>query len=254
VYDRGRGPAIGPNKDKRKGMVKLDSLKAWLEETKNNKLERMDAFFESKLGGYEEHMSVMGEYYEHMAQWIPEGTKTLLDLGCGTGLELDRIFKRFPDMEVTGIDLSKAMLEQLEKKHGNKKLTLFCTDYFTKPFGRECFDAAVSFQTLHHYRPEKKLLIFQKVYQCLKYGACYIECDYVAKNQEEEDLLFAEAARRRERDGIPEDVFVHFDTPLTLEHEIEIIRQAGFDKVSVLEITEDGHTALVVAAKNRFVS
>lgn len=227
----------------------LYGLKEWLEETKDTKLEAMDQFFAVRVDDYEEHMSPWKEYYNWMSEIIPEESKELLDIGCGTGLELDNIFERFPNMKVTGIDLGKAMLDELKRKHSDKKLSLICEDYFATPFGKECFDVAVSFQTLHHYKPEKKILIFQKLYDSLRDGGCYIECDYIAKMQEVEDLLFAECDRRRERDKIPEDAFVHFDTPLTLEHEINLMKQAGFEKVKLMGYKGENHTPMIVATK-----
>lgn len=228
----------------------LDGLKEWLADTKDVKLEEMDQFFKVRVDGYEEHMSPWEEYYKWMAQIIPEGAKNLLDIGCGTGLELDNIFNRFPNMKVTGIDLSEAMLNQLKIKHANKNLSLVCENYFVAPFGKECFDTAVSFQTLHHFKPEKKLIIFQKLYDSLRDGGCYIECDYISRTQEQEDLLFAECERRRKRDNISDDVFVHFDTPLTLEHEINLMKQAGFEKVELLGYIEDNNTPMIIATKN----
>lgn len=232
-----------------KEMEYLDGLKAWLEETKDTKLEAMDQFFAVRVDDYEEHMSPWKDYYKWMAQIIPEDAKELLDIGCGTGLELDNIFERFPNMKVTGIDLAKSMLNELERKHADKNLSLICEDYFVAPFGKECFDVAVSFQTLHHFKPEKKILIFQKLYDSLKDGGCYIECDYIAKTQEQEELLFAECDRRRERDKIPEDVFVHFDTPLALEHEINLMKQAGFEKVELMGYKGEDNTPIIVATK-----
>lgn len=233
-----------------KDMEFLDGLKAWLEETKDIKLEVMDKFFEVRVDGYEEHMSSWKEYYEWMAQLIPEDAKELLDIGCGTGLELDNIFKRFPDIKVTGIDLAKSMLHELKKKHKDRNLSLICEDYFAVPFGKECFDVAVSFETLHHFEPEKKIVIFKKLYDSLRDGGCYIECDYIARTQEQEELLFAECNRRRKRDNISEDMFVHFDTPLTLEHEFSLMKQAGFEKVELLGYKGDNHTPMIVATKN----
>lgn len=230
-------------------MEYLKELKAWLEETKDTKLEAMDQFFAVRVDGYEEHMSPWKECYKWMAELIPEHAKELLDIGCGTGLELDDIFKRFPNMKVTGIDLAESMLNQLERKHSDKKLSLICEDYFTAFFGKECFDVAISFETLHHFKPEKKIIIFKKLYDSLKDGGLYIECDYIAKTQEIEDLLFAECNRRRQRDGISEEEFVHFDTPLTLEHEISLMRQAGFEKVEVIGYKGDDHTPMIVASK-----
>ena len=52
----------------------------------------MDQFFTKRLDGYEEHMSTWRDHYPWMAQVVPEGSNTLLDIGCGTGLELDEIF------------------------------------------------------------------------------------------------------------------------------------------------------------------
>lgn len=234
---------------KEKDLEYIEGLKEWLEETKDTKLEEMDQFFKVRVGDYEEHMSPWKECYEWMAELIPEGTKELLDVGCGTGLELDNIFKRFANIKVTGIDLAESMLKELKRKHIDKNLTLICEDYFAVPFGKKCFDAAVSFQTLHHFKPEKKIQIFQKLYDSLRDGGCYIECDYIARTQEQEDLLFTECDRRRKRDNIPEDVFVHFDTPLTLEHEIDLMKQAGFEKVELVGYIGEDHTPMIVATK-----
>lgn len=49
--------------------------------------------------------------YIKLAELIPDTARKLLDLGCGTGLELGRIFQRFPDISVTGVDLSSEMLK-----------------------------------------------------------------------------------------------------------------------------------------------
>lgn len=59
-------------------------------------------------------------------------------------------------------------------------------------------------------------------------GGFFLEADYIACCEEEETLLRAESARRRARANIPADVFIHFDTPLTLEHELALLRAAGF--------------------------
>jgi len=68
------------------------------------KLEKMSDFFEARIDGYEEHMldTVKGckEGYQILAELVPVQTKKITGLGCGTGLELDEIFIRFPQMSV----------------------------------------------------------------------------------------------------------------------------------------------------------
>ncbi|SHI07170.1 tRNA (cmo5U34)-methyltransferase [Clostridium collagenovorans DSM 3089] len=227
----------------------LEELKSWLEETRDTKLESMDQFFEERVETYDEHMESWDKYYKVMGKLIPKNTKELLDIGCGTGLELEEIFKHLPAIRVTGIDLAKSMLDKLENKYKDKNTELICGDYFTTEFGEGCFDTAISFQTLHHFRPEKKIEVFRKLYSSLKNGGCYIECDYIARTQEIEDLLFLESDIRREKEKLSEEYFVHFDTPLTLEHEIELIKKAGFEKVEFFNEGEDKNTVLIVAWK-----
>ncbi|MCI8624086.1 MAG: class I SAM-dependent methyltransferase [Provencibacterium sp.] len=225
-------------------------LKNWLEETRDEPLEGMGAFFDARIDTYEQHMSPWKEHYRWMAELLPEGIETLLDVGCGSGLELDAIFDRFPQLQVTGIDLSTEMLMKLGEKHGARALTRICADYFSEELGENRFDAAVSFQTLHHFKPEKKRQLFSKLRRCLKPGGIYLECDYIAKTQAIEDLVFAESARRRERDGIAPDQFVHFDTPLTLDHEMQAMREAGFTRVELAGyLPGDDHTPMLRAVK-----
>ena len=90
-----------------------------------------------------------------MGTLVPEHVEKLLDLGCGTGLELDEILQKRPKLEVTGIDLSEDMLGRLSAKH--PQVHTIRADYFRYDFGKEAYDMAVSFESLHHFKPEKKL-------------------------------------------------------------------------------------------------
>jgi tRNA (cmo5U34)-methyltransferase len=224
----------------------MTELKQWLESIKADPLEQMSEFFTSRVGSYEEHMARWKEAYAHMAVLVPENTETLLDIGCGTGLELDEIFKLHPDIKVVGVDLAQVMLDRLTEKHSERNITLICGDYFITEYENEHYDAAVSFETLHHFKPEKKLELFKKLYSALKPGGLYIDCDYLACCVEEEELLFNESRRKRGAEGIPEDIYVHFDTPLTAGHEIALLRKAGFTGV---ELTACINGAAIIISK-----
>ncbi len=236
--------AVGKETGKKKGKGQLQmqeqeqymrELKAWLDETADSNLEEMAEFFQNRLEGYEEHMSVWKDAYIRMAEYVKPEVKRLLDLGCGTGLELDRIWEKYPNLEVTGVDLSEAMLAKLAQKHPDKNQTLICADYFQYPFEKEVYDMVISIESFHHFKPEKKQKLFQKIYKALPPGGVFLEADYFACCEEEETLLFTECARRRAAFHIPEEQFIHFDTPLTPEHEIELLYQAGFGQVELLE-------------------
>lgn len=214
-------------------------------------MEKMDEFFTARAEGYDEHMlnEVGGcrECYIKMAELVPADTKELLDLGCGTGLELDGIFKRFPDISVTGIDLTKAMLDRLSEKYQSQNITLICGDYFTADLGRECFDTAISFQTMHHFSHEKKIGLYRKIRESLKSGDLYIECDYMVETQAEEDKWYSENVRIRRELNIPEDAFYHYDTPCTMENQIKMLLAAGF--ASAERVFRVENTAIIAARK-----
>lgn len=213
-------------------------------------LEPMDAFFEARITGYDAHMlnDVPGcrEGYARMAALLPHGIETLLDLGCGTGLELDAIFPLHPSLRVTGIDLTRAMLDKLREKHTGKQLELIHGSYFSVPFGSERFDAAVSFETMHHFTPEAKLSLYTRLQAALKPGGCYIECDYMVLDQVESDRYFAENRRLRAQMGIADGAFYHYDTPCTVETQLRLLREAGFRSVELVWHAENTNMLMAI--------
>ena len=202
-------------------------------------LEKMGEFFDARLSGYEEHqltcIDSAKEFYPYTASCLPQiaGTR-LLDLGCGTGLELGYYFELVPSAEVTGIDLAPGMLEALRNKFPDKNMTLILGSYFDVPFGVEVFDAAVSVESLHHFSKEEKIPLYTKLRNALKPGGYFILTDYFADCDEQEAFFRQELLRIRQEQKLPNDVFYHYDTPLTVEHEIEALNKAGFSSVSVL--------------------
>ena len=117
-------------------------------------------------------------------------------------MELDEIFKTRPFIRVTGIDLTQAMLDKLKQKHPDKNITLIHASYFDYDFGIEKYDAAVSFQTMHHFSHADKLKLYSRILAALKTSGRYIECDYMVDKQKDEDFYFSENARIRKEQGI----------------------------------------------------
>lgn len=226
----------------------LAELRSWLEGERDTPVEEMSSFFAHRLDQYEGvHLAHWAAEYEALADYLPDGLSTLLDIGCGTGLELASLLRRFPDLRVTGIDLSAPMLEKLRQNYPSSRVETICADYFSYPFEGRQYDAALSFETLHHFPYQKKREIYRKLYRAVRSGGCYLECDYLACCQEEEDLCLAEYHRRRQASDLPEGAFVHIDIPLTLAHQTELLTEAGFARVELLYQNEG--TALLRAER-----
>ena len=180
------------------------------------RLEKMDDFFAARVDGYDEHMRTNIEgadgFYAYTASLLPQAAGSeVLDLGCGTGLELEEYFALNPSAKITGIDLSESMLDALRAKFPEKDLTLVRDSYFDAPLGENRFDAAVSVESLHHFSAEMKAGLYAKLHAALKEGGVFVLTDYL------------------------DSEFYHYDTPLLVEHEMEVLRQAGFKDVRIVE-------------------
>ena len=216
-------------------------------------IEQMSDFFTARVEGYDEHMinDVEGcqEGYVKMAELIPKNAVKLLDLGCGTGLELDEIFKLLPKIKVTGIDLTQAMLNKLRQKHPDKDLTRINANYFDCKFGTEEYDVVISFQTMHHFSHSDKIKLYSKVCQALKPGGIYIECDYMVIKQVDEDFYYSENKRIRKEQKISDEEFYHYDTPCTVDNQIAFLKKAGFRNLD--QVWRMANTTIIIGEKQK---
>lgn len=203
-------------------------------------LEKMSDFFEARLDGYDEHMLTniesADEFYPFTAKLLPITENcNILDLGCGTGLELEEYYLLNPTARVTGIDLSQGMLSALKRKFADKDITLICGSYFDVPFGVSLFDSAVSVESLHHFTKKEKVPLYTKLCRALKDGGHFVLTDYFSLSDEEEQMHRQNMIALKAEQGIADDEFYHYDTPLTVKHEAEALLEAGFSSVDVLK-------------------
>ena len=215
-------------------------------------LEEMASFFENRLTGYDEHMmtTIEGapEFYKFTAAQLPCAEHcAILDLGCGTGLELAEYLALNPSAGITGIDLSEGMLSALKNKFPDRTLDLICGSYFDIPFGNNRFDAAVSVESLHHFTAERKLSLYKKLFNSLKTNGYFVLTDYFAESEALEREYFENLRQLKSEQGIIDGRFYHYDTPLTIDHEMDVLKSAGFSQCGVLK--KWGATYTLKAAK-----
>ncbi|MCM1579573.1 MAG: hypothetical protein NC078_12330 [Ruminococcus sp.] len=69
----------------------------------------------------------------------------------------------------------------------------------------------------------------------LKPGGYFILTDYFAESDEFEREYREEYKRLKVNGNISDNGFYHYDTPLTKEHETDILKNAGFSDVLILK-------------------
>lgn len=218
-------------------------------------IEPMAAFFDLRAEGYEAHMKQNREFDNFYAEAVAPIPETLipievLDLGCGTGLELKGLFERAPNARVTCVDLSQGMLEILKENYKDRlgQLTVVQASYVDWQYPEASFDYALSVYTMHHFLEPKKVGIYQKIAGALKPGGAYIEADYMVDG-ETMDRMLKDYYELLAKDNAVQDGACHVDIPFTPEVQRRLLHSASFAYVHthLEKIQPDWSGAILVA-------
>ena len=198
----------------------------------NKRVNEMNEFFNKVVDiDYDERHLKLIEAKEKIIDFLPKNITKVVDLGAGTGLQLIKLYKQYPNVHTIAIDISDGMLKKLVERHLSDNITIVNNSFFEYDFGEDV-DAVISSQALHHFDPNDKLTLYKKVYNCLKNGGVFVNEDYFANDVETEKQLFDDYYNLVRGEG------KHYDTPLTVEHEIEVLKKAGFNDIDKF-ITND---------------
>lgn len=211
--------------------------------------EEMASFFDQRAGGYDAHMqrslSDADTYYRKLAEPIKrtQAPIEILDIGCGTGLEIAAVLDAAPNAHLTCVDLSNEMLDKLKDKYPQDAVKTIRASYLELNYGREQYDAALSSMTLHHLLPDEKRPLYRRLLTALRPGSLYIEGDYMVSPAEMDRMLAHYQALPPEM----KQGRYHVDIPLSLEQQFTLLNEAGF--IDTRTIYEAGETIILTAQK-----
>src|SRR5262245_27793547 len=136
--------------------------------------------------------------------------RNILDLGCGDGILLGTLLEVYPEACGTGLDFSPLMLEQAVARLGKfgERARVLERD-LGSPAWREGlagpFDAIVSGFAIHHLPHERKRVLYREVFDLLRPGGVFLNCEHVASSTPRVEAMFDDAMsenlylRRREK-------------------------------------------------------
>jgi tRNA (cmo5U34)-methyltransferase len=217
----------------------------------------MKAFFDTHAAGYDAHMAEKpqyGSWRELLETQLPATVEVnrILDLGCGTGLEIEHVFHRQPNARITCVDLSEGMIDLLRKKYPKQinQLTIVQASYFDYDFGSEQFDVAIACVTMHHWPFSDKARLYRKIWTSLKPEGFFIDSDYMVPEPLEQSLM-AEYLKWHEEGHLMEGRHYHIDIPFSVATETRALKEAGFRGTRIVkeEYSEDFNAAMIVASK-----
>jgi tRNA (cmo5U34)-methyltransferase len=217
--------------------------------TENGQHEAMEAFFNTRACGYDAHMHATladaESYYRKLAEPLPATSAPIdvLDLGCGTGLEIPAVLIKAPQAQLTCLDLSPEMLKVLKEKFPEGNISIVQGSYITHDFGEARYEMILSSMTLHHLLPEQKRGLYRKCFHALKRWGIYIEGDYIVVEEKMQRLLEAYRALPEAGRGGSH----HIDIPLSLKVQVDLLNAAGFRQVR--KVYQQGENVILSARK-----
>lgn len=201
-------------------------------------MKEMKEFFDNEANEHDDLFirdMGMSEFYDEIEKSLNncEKKNSVLVLGCGSGLEIERI--KF-QCNVVGVDLSDKMLEVLKKKELYKdvKLSTICGSFLDLDFGTKQYDVVLSCYAMHHFNAEQKLGIYKKIYNSLNDGGVFINGDTIAVSKDAEDRYMKKAVEEYSSNNM-EFASLHIDVPFCIEHEKEVLEKAGFSNIDIVK-------------------
>ncbi len=105
------------------------------------------------------------------------GDERVLDVGCGTGVLLERLGRAHPGLALNGVDPAEAMLEEARQRCG-ERVPLKQGEAEALPFGDDAFDVVVSVSALHYFSDPRRAI--SEMARVLRPGGTLVVTDWCA--------------------------------------------------------------------------
>lgn len=176
---------------------------------------------------------------------IPDKNKNpkILDLGCGTGNITQKALTRFPDAEVTCLDLSENMIEIAKDKLSDYEKIEYIVGDFTQMQIETKYDVILSSLALHHIpNDEEKESMYKDIYEALEKDGVFYNADVIKANSNyNEELNNKIAIREMKENGVTDEEITEHkgkrdanDIPTTLINHIKMLENVGFEEIDVI--------------------
>lgn len=184
-----------------------------------------DAFYRSAIRALE-----LGE---------PGPMRAILDLGTGTGALAMMVADAYPDAQLTLLDGAPAMISKAKANLGPRVAAALVQD-FADPLPAGPFDAIVSSLAIHHLDDSGKASLYSRARDALRPGGVFVNAEQVLGPTLALDALFWRWHEREARAlGATDEEWaaaverMTHDRCATVETNVELLRAAGLDDVSV---------------------
>ncbi|MFF8814531.1 class I SAM-dependent methyltransferase [Streptomyces pactum] len=132
----------------------------------------------------------------------------VLDLACGTGSVTDRLLRRFPGAESTGVDLDPALLTIARGSFAGESRARFVTADLRDPDWPEklphaTYDAVLTSTALHWLTADRLRVLYRQLHGVVRDGGLFVNADHMPDGStprlNEAERVFRHARQQRAR-------------------------------------------------------
>lgn len=174
------------------------------------------------------------KHQEILAKIVLKPNQTLLDIGCGSGIMLSLLDKKYPHNELMGLDIDPKILK-IAKKRLPTRIKLKEASAIQIPFPNDSFDIVLNTLVIHHLASSDKPKMIGEVFRILKKRGRFYLFDFAAPTSLTAKILAVIFHR-----------FENLEDAISGKYKIWL-REAGFKKVKT--VFRSGMTALIEAEK-----
>lgn len=178
----------------------------------------------------------------------------VLDVGCGVGRAITLMAKEFPRSRFFGYDFSPEGIEQAQKNSKNLENVHFEIRDVTHLGEKEKYDLIVTFDAIHdQYRPD---LVLKEIFTALKPGGVYLMQDIKGHSEVQKNLqhplgtfLYAISCMHCMTVSLAGGG-MGLGTMWGREKATQMLREAGFSRVTIKELAHDMQNDYYIIQKN----
>ncbi|MCR8843561.1 class I SAM-dependent methyltransferase [Paenibacillus sp. SC116] len=162
----------------------------------------------------------------------------ILDLGAGTGLFSSFLLQKYPEANLTLIDLSEKMLEIAKLRFKGYTSVNYIADDYTNYMSDVKFDIIISGLSIHHLTDTDKQTLYKNIYMNLKPNGVFINADQVLGDTSFIDSLYKNDWKQRvEISGLSRPELdsayerMKLDKMSPLQTQLDWMNKSGFSEV-----------------------
>jgi tRNA (cmo5U34)-methyltransferase len=212
-------------------------------------IENVKERFEEMAKEYDEKILKIIPYYDEMIEAlinsIPFNEKDeikVLDLGTGTGTIAKKVKEKFPNSQVTALDLVEDMIEIAKIKLEDYNNIEYIVGDFSNFDFKNKYDVILSSLAIHHIKENKgKIELYEKIFNSLKENGVFYNADVILGTNEYSKNLNGKIFRKNleekfdeKRVNELEENAETVDYPSKLFEQLKWFEEIGFKDIEVI--------------------